>query len=441
MKATLIDVFTSGRLVTLWLRDSEGKNIYFKDFITPSFFVGGEEQELVEVRDLLGKQFPNDCTTNLVEKREFETNKYIKVTEIAVKNVKKQFGMIKSIEQKFNYKLNFYNSDIELDRLYLFTKNIRPVQEIELEVQGEWAVNVKPQKFESFTEHYPPLKTSLIEVTPTGEAIDEHTKISSLRLDKKYFHGEEKEILEQFKKTFERLDPDVIMTLNGNKYEFDLLKNRMATHSIEFNLGRFPDKFAQKKGKSYFSYGRVLRHEPARYLRGRLHIQINDFHYSECGLDGIYEIAHSTVIPIQKAARLGSGNCISNLQFYVAFQKEFLIPVKKNQVEKFNSAWHLFEADKGGMVYEPISGLHENVIEIDFSSLYPSIMVYHNISPETILCNCCNEKTVPAIGYNICNKRRGLIPEVLEPILKKRLYKKRNNRRNRKRKIHGNEQR
>ncbi len=41
-------------------------------------------------------------------------------------------------------------------------------------------------------------------------------------------------------------------------------------------------------------------------------------------------------------------------------------------------------ADKGGLVYTPIVGLHEHVAELDFSAMYPSIMVRFNLSPETV---------------------------------------------------------
>jgi DNA polymerase elongation subunit (family B) len=47
-------------------------------------------------------------------------------------------------------------------------------------------------------------------------------------------------------------------------------------------------------------------------------------------------------------------------------------------------------------------------------------MVEHNVSPETVLCRCCNNRVVPEANYNICEKRRGLIPETLAPLLKRR---------------------
>ncbi|HEX8183227.1 MAG TPA: DNA polymerase domain-containing protein, partial [Blastocatellia bacterium] len=81
--------------------------------------------------------------------------------------------------------------------------------------------------------------------------------------------------------------------------------------------------------------------------------------------------------------------------------------------------------DKGGLVFQPPIGAFERVAEIDFASMYPAIMVRHNISPETVLCSCCENSVVPEAGYNICEKRRGLISRTLEPLLeRRRLYKK-----------------
>lgn len=72
------------------------------------------------------------------------------------------------------------------------------------------------------------------------------------------------------------------------------------------------------------------------------------------------------------------------------------------------------------LVYEPEVGWHENVAEYDFTSMYPEMMVQHNISPETVNCACCPDNLVPEIGHHLCRQRRGLVPSVLAPILEKR---------------------
>ena len=45
----------------------------------------------------------------------------------------------------------------------------------------------------------------------------------------------------------------------------------------------------------------------------------------------------------------------------------------------------------GGKVFDPIPGLHKNVITYDVGSMYPTMSHVHNISSETINCNCCKD--------------------------------------------------
>jgi DNA polymerase elongation subunit (family B) len=54
--------------------------------------------------------------------------------------------------------------------------------------------------------------------------------------------------------------------------------------------------------------------------------------------------------------------------------------------------------------------------------------VNYNISPETLFCSCCESlhRIVPQLGYPICIKKPGLLPQVLQPILHRRfLFKAR----------------
>ncbi|NMA44856.1 MAG: hypothetical protein GX950_03545 [Candidatus Diapherotrites archaeon] len=78
---------------------------------------------------------------------------------------------------------------------------------------------------------------------------------------------------------------------------------------------------------------------------------------------------------------------------------------------------------KGAFVKEPTAGLHENIAVLDFASLYPSIIISHNISPDTLNCEhaeCKKQNTNPD-GTWFCLKEKGLFPEILETMMKKRL--------------------
>jgi len=113
------------------------------------------------------------------------------------------------------------------------------------------------------------------------------------------------------------------------------------------------------------------------------------------------------------------------MQLDRAFQDRILIPWRKGEPEKFKTAWDLLVADKGGLVFQPKLGIFEDIAEIDFASMYPTLMAIHNLSAETVLCECCENHQVPESGYTICEKREGMVPKVLRPLLARRTWLKR----------------
>jgi DNA polymerase elongation subunit (family B) len=114
---------------------------------------------------------------------------------------------------------------------------------------------------------------------------------------------------------------------------------------------------------------------------------------------------------------------MSSLQLYNAWKSDILVPWKKGEPESFKSGWELLVADRGGFVFEPKIGFHTDVVEVDFTSMFPMLMLTRNISAETVLCKCCPDSKVrvPELGYNVCEKRVGIVPKTLDLLLKKRL--------------------
>ncbi len=81
---------------------------------------------------------------------------------------------------------------------------------------------------------------------------------------------------------------------------------------------------------------------------------------------------------------------------------------------------------KGAIVLEPETGLYENVAALDFSSMYPSLMVKHNISPDTMVTDGEPEEvlTVPEVGHKFRKSSPGLYPIVLRKLIESRRYAK-----------------
>jgi DNA polymerase elongation subunit (family B) len=104
----------------------------------------------------------------------------------------------------------------------------------------------------------------------------------------------------------------------------------------------------------------------------------------------------------------------------------------------------------GGEVLIPSAvGYHLDVIGMDFASMYPTMCIVHNISPETVMCDCCKDdpkariayekmsyinngliemaKKRPGQGYAarpfhywICRKQRGILPQIMGDLFKKK---------------------
>jgi len=85
-------------------------------------------------------------------------------------------------------------------------------------------------------------------------------------------------------------------------------------------------------------------------------------------------------------------------------------------------ARRMAEPYEGGYVKTPEKGMHENIALFDFRSLYPSITVTFNISPETLDCGhpSCQSNRPPEGEHNFCLKEKGMIPSILEELIEKR---------------------
>ncbi|OYT42533.1 MAG: DNA polymerase [Candidatus Aenigmarchaeota archaeon ex4484_224] len=77
---------------------------------------------------------------------------------------------------------------------------------------------------------------------------------------------------------------------------------------------------------------------------------------------------------------------------------------------------------KGAIVIEPKEGIYSNILVWDFRSLYPSIIVTHNISPETLNCGHeeCKKNQAPETKNYFCTKIEGFIPRNLKKLIELR---------------------
>ena len=80
----------------------------------------------------------------------------------------------------------------------------------------------------------------------------------------------------------------------------------------------------------------------------------------------------------------------------------------------------------GATVIDPETGLHEQIVILDYQSLYPSIMRAHNICPTMIIKDeKCDQYVETVNGVKFANKEPGIVPKILENLFNERVkYKK-----------------
>ena len=119
-------------------------------------------------------------------------------------------------------------------------------------------------------------------------------------------------------------------------------------------------------------------------------------------------------MPIDDISRMGVSQWIRSLLYYEHRQNGILIPRRQELDNKSsnvtNEAVIKDKKFRGGLVVEPVEGIHFDVTVMDFASLYPSIIKVKNLSYETVRCShdACKKNTIPQTNHWVCTKKNGL---------------------------------
>src|SRR5437899_5490270 len=423
--------------MVIWLKKTDGSCVRLTDPWKPKIHVGGSYRDLL---DLACRPGLEDAI--FVERYEKAGDRErSRVLEVEVDGDREAVGLARKLEQFGRYsKFRFYDIDVPSPQMYLYRRGLFPLAFVEAEETGRGVSWTLKDSRESIDYQLPSLREVGFEIKT-----EKIRKIRSFddKLASFHFTRNEKEILaldsgDEIDKilglveAFRVEDPDVIMTHGGDSFIFPYLARRAQELGIldQLILGRdiSPLRVYEVQGHSYFSYGKILYRETAARLLGRLHVDQNNAYVSaDCGLEGLFEVSRTCIMPLQKASRATIGTNMTSLQLYNAVRQNVLIPWNKNEAEEWKGEIGLLEADRGGFVYEPETGLYDNIGELDFSSLYPTLMLKYNLSGETVKCGCCPESQirVPELGKNICQRWEGIVPRSLGILLRKRTEFKR----------------
>ena len=424
LKGRLFDLYPLESSMILWIKEEDGRLRRLEDPFRPRFYAQGKKSDLLDLFHSLQRS-RRAAGYQWTRKKEFWSGEEVEVIEIEVVD-SEHYAQLPRVLPPWEEKMTFYNCDIPLPQTYLYEKKIFPTGRCLVEVEGNRVFEIHPDPSESVwieDEDMPDLR--VMELRMDGDSV----RKKSLLLECEGYRVEMETIdVGEVEKFLRHFDPDMILSDGGDASLLPLLFSAEKRWKISIPWDREPypvKRQVHPKGFSYFSYGRTYYRAPAHLFLGRWHIdRRNSFIYGESGMEGVIELARLAKIPVQRMARTSPGTAITSMQLDRAFQDDILIPWRKGEPERFKTAWDLLVADKGGLVFQPKLGIFEDVAEIDFASMYPTMMAIHNISPETVLCGCCENHRVPEAGYTICEKREGIVPKTLRPILARRAWLK-----------------
>lgn len=425
----LFDVYPCSDGMVVWVLDREGRSHRLVYPYHPAMYIAGTGAAIGHAEQVL-RHGRLDARLSPTVQRDFMSGKEQPVTRVAVADplaYPRAARILAKIPE-----LTLYNCDIGLGRLFFYETRLFPLAWCGIE-QEQGIIRslhaLRPP--EEYEYELPPFVT--MQLRPdTGGAAPTHGRRGRLEIsvegESVVLDGDRPEdLVTSLNRLLERYDPDIILTEWGDSFLLPQLRALAAQARQPLQLNRDRGMGVRtRRDRSYMTYGQVVFQAGAQMLHGRWHLDFrNSFIYGESELAGLLDIARLSRIPVQEIGRTSTGTAISSMQLNQAVRDGILIPWQKSEPEAFKTASQLLLTDKGGLTYQPIVGLFEQVGELDFSSMYPMMMSRFNISPETVGCTCCPDSTVPEIGYTVCQQRRGLVPKVLEHLLDRRVYYKR----------------
>jgi DNA polymerase, archaea type len=298
-----------------------------------------------------------------------------------------------AIEEQAQYDVQLFNVDVRRDQRFMAERSLFPCS------------GTGGERFSPAVPHDLDVITIRIHGEPERSA--SLPEIDLIHRSTGHFSGPEKTILSDLFDTFSAIDPDVILMPDADAW-MPRLRQLAQKYSLAMPFAR-NGKYRTMDSLSYWSYGRMEHKDAALVPDGRMLIDTErSFVYREGGLEGILLSARLSGLSPNLASRFTPGTLISSYETYEAVRQGIAVPFRKSDGETIRRISALQAADRGGMMFQPRPGIFENVEEIDFTSMYPSIIVKSNLSPETI----------------IDPDRRGFLPEILDPLLRLRIMTK-----------------
>jgi DNA polymerase II len=420
----LFDLYAKKDGILLWLVGEDQKPRSFTQSFQVRFYVGGPFHRLRALWKFLREKPVTLSRTQREDLHEGTQD----VLEVNVTSPCLFDELFKEVNQRFP-ELLYYDVDIPLILRYSAEFGVFPLGRCKVEVKEGWKISgITPLDTPwELDPHLPDLRVLQIrpDVNPS-HATPNYLSVHFDRFKYQVSLDDPRKLLFSLNAILWQYDPDVILTSYGDTWLFSYLETISKETNIPFNPNRdLSQSIRRKKEISFVNYGQAHFRGEQAHLFGRWHVDDqNCMTFGDYGLLGAIEQARVTGLPVQEIARRSPGAGIAAMQNLTALRRGVFVPYQQQKGEVPKTYNQLVASDRGGLVFEPLQGVFPNVAIIDFMSMYPSIIVEYNISPETVGVEDKDAFEISEMGIKI-NSQEGLVPAALRPMVEKRIAVKR----------------
>ncbi|RLJ00257.1 MAG: hypothetical protein DRP06_02225, partial [Candidatus Aenigmatarchaeota archaeon] len=452
-------------IIILSGRDEKGKKVVFEDKnFEPYFYAIPEQNRIGEIKKKIEKISVEQTKVKRVEIVEMtEINKKIKTLKIFCQ-LPKDVSLLKDAVKGLEGVLHKREYDLPFAKRYCLNKQLSFLSPYNIEYG-----NLKKMKGDFYK---PAVAAFDIEIYKPDFNAKENpiTNIGIYSKDKKIVFSykksnlknaiilkNEREMLERFFKAISKYD--ILVSYNGDYFDLPYLKSRCEELKLKHpillskNRANFRNclhldlyKIVSKHLSSEVKTKTLKLDDVARFFigDGKTDVEIAEnkaiwdsgdisetdklleYNLQDCKITFLvgekilpleYKLSNLIGMDLLSCSRSGFSQLVENYLMRCMVKKDILIPNNPSDKEiiKRRSETYI-----GAYVHKPIPGIHENIHVLDFKSLYPSILVSHNISPDTLEKNGELEIKINNSSHRFTKKRKGFLVNIVEDLINRR---------------------
>jgi DNA polymerase I len=469
--------------IWLWGVTHDNKRVLVIDTSFQSYFylLPKKDQDIDQLKKRVESEKPHPSIERVLiekKKRLAEERQVLKMfckdsdaLEKCARECVKQLRVEASFEEKLRYSIKYQNEfEIRPCQWYRAEGTESSIDPGKYHVDKVFETSGHPASIPR--ENAPKLRLlsfSILAVSPTGSPSplrdpvrlvtwkSNEGQASAIQSEK----NSDDEIIEGLSEIFRKFDPDVVFSFGGNTFDWPYLIKRADKTKAKLSVGRdegparqslyghfsltgranvdlldFSRDLYDVKIKAVENVARFLGVEASTptideteyydrwtgddrpALLGQMKAQATSvLNVGEDALDYTLQLSSLSALPPDQVLAAAVGFRVDSYLMMEAHRLGELIPAR----EELNIIPY-----KGAIVLEPSVGLHDSVAVLDFSAMYPSLMVKYNISPDTLV-NKGGEDVfeVPEVGHHFRKSPPGFYKIVLSQLIASRQAAKR----------------